>query len=96
MKTPKKVWVSGELWNVVNHIQPNKHQDFLLLQRETDSGFDDGTMAVDYWVIDCHNVTYMPDSADARDIVKKKYPPVHNVLRDKETTIWLKQLAGRG
>lgn len=38
-KIGKNVWYNGELWEVVKHIAPNRHQDFLLLEKETDCGY---------------------------------------------------------
>jgi len=34
-KLTKKVWYMDDLWDVKDHMQPNKYDDFLLLSRET-------------------------------------------------------------
>lgn len=70
-KLTKYVWYEAVKWKVVKLIQPNKHDDFLLLERRTNCVHEDGSPSMDMTVIDCHNDEFYPNTKKVRALMKR-------------------------
>jgi hypothetical protein len=101
-KLTKKVWYDNELWDVVDIISPNKHEDFIILKcMRNDLAYDDGTIASDFILIDAHNDEFFPNTKQNSKIMKEmrankaKLKRLRDKHYDKLINSWLKVVVDR-
>jgi len=82
-KLGKKVYYDGDIWNVRDVISPNKYQDFLLLQIESECSFDDGAIELDMVLVDPYNTTVYPVNKSTKKLIKSLCQLAHDYEHEK-------------
>lgn len=83
-KIRKKVWVDGELWDVVKIYEPTPFDTFILVpQKDTaHTHSDDKTNPIDMYMIDAGNDTFFWDTPEVDKLMKQRRKA--NGIRDKK------------
>lgn len=95
-KLTKKIWFEGELWDLVDVIQPNKYDDFLLLKTETDCVHEDGSPAMDMVVVHAQDHEFYPNTKEVREKMeeinkaRKEFNSTCTKHRTELDRIWLR------
>ena len=85
----KRLWYNGNLWDVVQVIQPTDNDFFLLCRREMKEAVHyNGNTPVDMILLDTGNDAFYPDTKEVRRLVelqKEKEQELNDVKRALES-----------
>ncbi len=73
MKLTKKLWLNGELWDVVQVLRPTKYDVYILVQRKRIDQIHCETKVnpINMRLIDCGNDVFYPDTKEVRELLEK-------------------------
>jgi hypothetical protein len=85
-KITQKIYCYNAWWDLVEVIQPNKYQDYLLLKRVVNEICEDGSNAVEMALVDVHDEPFFTNTEENRELIKKLES---NDIENKLNLNWL-------